>query len=79
MTALMTAEASEQVVEIVYCDLGNLDEVKGVFDKALEVMPRKEIDVLVNCAGIQRRAPAVDFPENDWDDVSSEFISIFPV
>jgi hypothetical protein len=29
-----------------------------------------EIHILVNCAGIQRRAPAVQFPESDWDDVS---------
>ncbi|CAK7221838.1 hypothetical protein SBRCBS47491_004665 [Sporothrix bragantina] len=27
------------------------------------------IDVLVNCAGIQRRHPAHQFPNNDWDDV----------
>ncbi|KII87775.1 hypothetical protein PLICRDRAFT_42270 [Plicaturopsis crispa FD-325 SS-3] len=27
------------------------------------------IHVLVNCAGIQRRSPSVDFSENDWDDV----------
>jgi 2-deoxy-D-gluconate 3-dehydrogenase len=78
MAALITPEASDQVVEVVYCDLHNLDEVKSVFDKALEVLPRKEIDVLVNCAGIQRRSPAVDFSENDWDDVSSDVISICP-
>src|SRR5687768_11541538 len=27
------------------------------------------IDVLVNNAGIIRRAPAIDFSEKDWDDV----------
>ncbi|KAL1893016.1 hypothetical protein Sste5346_006697 [Sporothrix stenoceras] len=27
------------------------------------------IDILVNCAGIQRRHPAHQFPDNDWDDV----------
>ena len=30
-----------------------------------------KIDILVNCAGIIRRAPAVDFTEQDWDDVIS--------
>ena len=28
-----------------------------------------DIDILVNCAGIQRRSPSEDFPEQDWDDV----------
>ncbi|CAK7216589.1 hypothetical protein SCUCBS95973_002858 [Sporothrix curviconia] len=27
------------------------------------------IDVLVNCAGIQRRHPAHQFPDSDWDEV----------
>lgn len=27
------------------------------------------IHILVNCAGIQRRSPCVDFSEKDWDDV----------
>jgi 2-deoxy-D-gluconate 3-dehydrogenase len=29
------------------------------------------IHILVNCAGIQRRHPAVAFPESDWDDASA--------
>jgi 2-deoxy-D-gluconate 3-dehydrogenase len=28
-----------------------------------------QIHILVNCAGIQRRSPSLDFSENDWDDV----------
>lgn len=62
--------ANQRTLEIVHCDLDNLDEVKGLFDRALEVFPNKEIHVLVNCAGIQRRAPAVDFGEKEWDEVS---------
>lgn len=30
-----------------------------------------DIDILVNAAGIQRRAPSEDFSEMDWDDVLS--------
>lgn len=30
-----------------------------------------DIDILVNAAGIQRRAPSEDFSEQDWDDVLS--------
>ncbi|EIN08314.1 NAD(P)-binding protein [Punctularia strigosozonata HHB-11173 SS5] len=55
-------------VQLVHCDLGDLDAVKTLFDKALAAVGG-EIHVLVNCAGIQRRSPAVDFPEQDWDDV----------
>lgn len=54
----------------VHCDLNDLDSVKGVFQKALDVMGGR-IDVLVNCAGIQRRSPSLAFSETDWDDVRS--------
>ncbi|KAI0251183.1 NAD-P-binding protein [Lactifluus subvellereus] len=54
--------------KFVYCDLKDLDSVKGVFQKALDAMGGR-IDVLVNCAGIQRRSPSLHFSETDWDDV----------
>jgi 2-deoxy-D-gluconate 3-dehydrogenase len=53
--------------EIVQCDMENLDEVKQAIPRAIEAMG--SIDILVNNAGIQRRSPAVDFSEQDWDDV----------
>ncbi|KAG6819947.1 hypothetical protein H0H93_007153 [Arthromyces matolae] len=56
------------VAEIVYCDLDNMEAVKGLFQSALDIMGG-QIHILVNCAGIQRRSPSVDFSENDWDDV----------
>lgn len=28
-----------------------------------------KVDILVNCAGIQRRHPCEEFPDNDWNDV----------
>lgn len=28
-----------------------------------------KIDVLVNCAGINKRVPALEFPENDWENI----------
>ncbi|OBZ67611.1 2-dehydro-3-deoxy-D-gluconate 5-dehydrogenase [Grifola frondosa] len=55
-------------VKVVHCDLADLDAVKSLFPKALDAMAG-EIHVLVNCAGIQRRSPAVQFSEVDWDDV----------
>ncbi|EGO03884.1 hypothetical protein SERLA73DRAFT_119509 [Serpula lacrymans var. lacrymans S7.3] len=53
---------------VVYCDLGDLQAVRELFPKALDAMGGN-IHVLVNCAGIQRRSPSVDFREKDWDDV----------
>jgi 2-dehydro-3-deoxy-D-gluconate 5-dehydrogenase len=58
--------------QFIYCDLNDLDAVKGVFQKALDAMGGR-IDVLVNCAGIQRRSPSLDFSETDWDDVRSRY------
>lgn len=58
--------------EYVYCDLSDLNAVKGLFQKALDAMGG-QIHVLVNCAGIQRRSPSVDFSERDWDDVCTLF------
>ncbi|KAH9852342.1 NAD-P-binding protein [Lenzites betulinus] len=57
-----------RTVQTVECDLADLEGVRGVFAAALAKMGG-EIHVLVNCAGIQRRSPAVQFPEADWDDV----------
>ncbi|KAF5378758.1 hypothetical protein D9615_006973 [Tricholomella constricta] len=66
--SLNTIRATGVKAEVVYCDLDNTEAVKGLFQKALDVM-NGQIHVLVNCAGIQRRSPSVDFPESDWDDV----------
>ncbi|KAH9932976.1 uncharacterized protein B0H18DRAFT_952125 [Fomitopsis serialis] len=57
-----------RAVKTVECDLEDLDAVRQIFPKALEAMGG-DIHVLVNCAGIQRRSPAVQFPESDWDDL----------
>jgi 2-dehydro-3-deoxy-D-gluconate 5-dehydrogenase len=48
-------------------DLGSIEPVSGIIQATLQEFGR--IDILVNCAGIIRRAPAVDFTEQDWDDV----------
>lgn len=53
--------------KIIQCDLMNLNEVRQAIPKAIETMG--SVDILVNNAGIQRRSPAVDFSEQDWDDV----------
>lgn len=69
----ITALCPNVRVEVVHCDLGNTEDVKTVFPRALDLMGG-EIDVFVNCAGIQRRDQAVKFSETDWDDVSLSFL-----
>jgi len=63
-----TLQALGVIVKIVHCDLSDTDAVKLVFQSALETMAGR-IHILVNCAGIQRRSPSIDFSEKDWDDV----------
>lgn len=52
----------------VMADLSQRDERREAFSKALEALGG-EVDVLVNCAGIQRRNELENFTLEDWDDV----------
>ena len=62
------AECPSVRVEVLYCDLGDMQAVKKLFPQALHSMGG-QIHVLVNCAGIQRRAKCVEFAEDMWDEV----------
>lgn len=68
METANTISALGVTVKTVYADLADMESVKTIVPQALEAMGG-EIHILVNCAGIQRRSPSVDFPEKDWDDV----------
>lgn len=52
---------------VVAADLSKKEEVQKVVSEALSLVPR--IHILVNCAGIQRRGPAEEFTDQDWEDV----------
>lgn len=52
---------------IVNCDLENAFEVSEAISSVVAYFGK--LDILVNNAGIQRRSPAVDFAEEDWDAV----------
>ena len=52
----------------VAADLGNRESLRAAFARSLELLGGK-IDILVNCAGIQRRHPSEEFPMEDWDAV----------
>lgn len=48
-------------------ELSNREQVKGIIP-ALQKQGIKP-DILLNCAGIQRRHPSEKFPDEDWDEV----------
>lgn len=50
-------------------ELSDRNAIKGVIP-ALTSQGIKP-QVLLNCAGIQRRHPSEKFPDEDWDEVSS--------
>lgn len=49
-------------------DLGNREKLPELFESVYSALGNK-IDILVNCAGIQRRNHCEDFTLQDWDDV----------
>ena len=51
----------------VQVDLIDTKVIPKIIDATLKEYGR--LDILVNCAGIIRRAPALEFSEKDWDDV----------
>lgn len=51
----------------VQADLSTTGPVAGILAKAVEAFGR--VDILVNNAGIIRRNKALDFSEQEWDDV----------
>ncbi|SDN85561.1 glucose 1-dehydrogenase [Halobacillus aidingensis] len=60
-------EGHGRTCHIIPCDLSDKDQVKEAIPSVVEAFDR--VDILVNAAGIQRRSDAVDFSEEDWDDV----------
>lgn len=52
----------------VAANLSNRESLRAGFTHSLELLGGK-IDILVNCAGIQRRHPSEEFPMEDWDAV----------
>ncbi|CAG9955522.1 unnamed protein product [Clonostachys rosea f. rosea IK726] len=53
---------------IVYTvDLADQESVSALTKKILQ--DGHDVDILITCAGIQRRHPAHEFPMNDWDEV----------
>lgn len=51
----------------IQADLISIEPIQGIVDKTVSEFGK--VDILINNAGIIRRAPSVEFTEKDWDDV----------
>ncbi|KAI1814431.1 hypothetical protein GGS20DRAFT_548584 [Poronia punctata] len=60
-------EALGRRAHVYLADMASQEEVEGLSKKILA--DGHDVDILVTCAGIQRRHPAHQFPMNDWHDV----------
>ena len=49
----------------IVCDVTDRDSLERLRDGTIASLGK--VDVLVNCAGFNQRAPTLDFPESDWD------------
>ena len=56
---------------IYYADLASADDIRGLVTRITD--DGHDIDILVNCGGIQRRHPAHQFPDHDWNEVRIAF------
>lgn len=60
-------EALGRKATIYTADLSSQAEVAALTPAILK--DGHKINILVNCAGIQRRHPSAEFPDNDWNEV----------
>lgn len=60
-------EAEGRRAKVVMADLSSTQPCQRIVNECVEAFGR--IDILVNNAGIIRRQEALDFSEEDWDDV----------
>ena len=63
-----------QNASISDADLGNPDDLGGLVKRIID--DGHDIDTLVNCGGIQRRHPAQQFPDDDWNEVHSQCLAL---
>ncbi|KAL2219016.1 putative 2-deoxy-D-gluconate 3-dehydrogenase [Thermoascus aurantiacus ATCC 26904] len=60
-------EALGRKVSVYKADLSRKEDVSGLVARVLA--DGHDVDILLNCAGIQRRHPSHVFPDGEWDEV----------
>lgn len=66
-TTKLAIEALGRKATIYTADLSSHSDISTLTKRILE--DGHDISILVNCAGIQRRHPAENFPDEDWNEV----------
>ncbi len=51
----------------VTCDVADRDSLENLLKECLRAFGK--VDILANAAGITKRAPTLDFPEKDWNQI----------
>lgn len=54
----------------IIADISKISEIKSSYETALKILGGK-VDILINSAGIQRRYPSEEFPDEEWSKVIS--------
>ena len=49
----------------ITCDVGDRDSLENLLSACVKAFGK--VDILVNAAGITKRAPTLDYPEEDWN------------
>ena len=57
-------------VSPIKADVSKIAEIKDSYNSALKILGGT-VDILINSAGIQRRYPSEDFPDDEWHKVIS--------
>lgn len=57
-------------VSPIKADVSEISEIKNSYETALQILGGK-LDILINSAGIQRRYPSENFPDEEWQKVIS--------
>ncbi|MCP1146744.1 SDR family oxidoreductase [Lysinibacillus endophyticus] len=57
-------------VDYIQCDLMEIEKIEATFQKAKDMLNGR-LDILINCAGIIKRSPAVDVPLDTWQRIFS--------
>jgi NAD(P)-dependent dehydrogenase (short-subunit alcohol dehydrogenase family) len=65
-TAREIETLSRRTIRIA-CDVRDRPSLQNLLAKTLETFGK--VDILVNCAGIIKRAPTLDFPEDSWQEI----------
>ncbi|MEM7487125.1 MAG: SDR family oxidoreductase [Bacteroidota bacterium] len=55
-------------VSAIQADVSQIEQIKESYITSLEILGGT-VDILINSAGIQRRYPSEDFPEEEWSKV----------